>query len=130
MFTYVIEPQRNATFMARYASLLSAAQTLWVRPAVQLRRVSPSLFEVDVSAGGGSYFSKNVVLERYDSGHRRWRTVALNRLKESSPPDALIAVSSTRIKAAVPSGTKLRATAAQSAVGGCYRAAHSPAITG
>jgi hypothetical protein len=128
-YSFVVQPMRNATFFVRYSNLASDTQALTVRPKIELRRVSGAIFGVDLSAGNGAFFSKSVVLERYDKVRRLWRRLASGRLRSNSEPAAIIAVSSAKIRAAVPSGAKLRASASQATVGQCYRATTSPTIT-
>lgn len=127
-YSFVVQPLLNGTFFVRHANRSSKKQALTVRPKIELRRASGASFDVTVSAGNGAVFSNNVVLERSDGRH--WRPVASGKLHSNSDPAAITAVFSASIRAAVPSGAKLRASASQATVGRCYRAAKSPVITG
>jgi len=127
-FAFAIQPMLNSSFYSRSANATSDPQVLNVRPKVDLSR-SGQTFHVDVSAGGGAFFSTTVTLERYDKTHKLWRTVARGKLHANSDPAQIIAVSSATIRAKVAAGTKIRASVSQASVGACYRPAKSAAIT-
>jgi hypothetical protein len=120
---------QNATFYVRSGNGISAGQAVRIRPRVQLHRASSSTFVVDVSAGGGSYFKTSVTMERYDNARRSWRSVATGTLHPNSDPASIVAVSSATIRAKIPAGARLRASATQGAVGKCFLPAKSPPLS-
>jgi hypothetical protein len=127
-FVFAIQPMLNASFYSRSANATSDLQALNVRPKIELSR-SGQTFHVNVSAGGGSFFSTMVTLERYDQAHKLWRTVAKGKLHAASDPAEIIAVSSATIRAKIAAGARVRASANRASVGKCYRPATSAAIT-
>lgn len=128
-FSVTIEPMLNATFSVQVDGVTSDGTKVRVRPGVQLRRVGTSSFAVDVSAGNGSWFTKSVVLQRYDPHVGAWRTVGSGVLRANSGPDALMAISSAAVHANVKRGSKVRALVPRSTVGSCYLPATSTPIT-
>jgi hypothetical protein len=128
-YTFKLEPMLNTTYFVKSDDAQSAARGVSVSPLLQVRRVSGRLFAVDVSVGGGEFFTSPVVLQRYDSAKKHWRQVGVGTLKPNSDPTAITAVSSATVRAKVAAGTKLRAVMTQSAVGSCYRPAVSATLT-
>lgn len=129
-FSFALLPTRDATFAARYVGLTSSFQRLMVKPAVALRRLSAGLFGVDVSVGNGTFFTKRAILQRYDAAHHRWRSAASGKLRANSAPEALVAVSSTKIRATVRRGSRIRASVPRATVGKCYLPASSRVVLG
>jgi hypothetical protein len=128
-YVFAIQPMQNVIFYARSANTASDPQTVNIRPKIELRHGAGRNFAVNVSAGGGSFFSTSVTLERYDNARRLWRPVAAGKLRPNSDPAEIIAVSSATIRVKIASGVKLRASVSQVAVGQCFRPAKSPPIT-
>jgi hypothetical protein len=124
-FSFRVEPTRNVVYRARYATLVSTTQLVRVRPLVELRRSSGSSFSINVSVGGGMFFSSKAELQRYDAARKTWRRLAVGTLRASSSPTALVAVSSATVTTQVPAGSKVRATVGRAAIGKCYEPASS-----
>jgi hypothetical protein len=129
-YAFAIQPMQNVVFYARSGNSPSAPQPVTIRPKIELARGVGRNFVVKVSAGNGAFFSSVVAIERYDKVRRTWRSVATGKLHAASDPGEIISVSSATIPTKVASGTKLRATASQAAVGQCFRATKSQPITG
>lgn len=129
-YTYAVQPMLNSVFSAQVGDASSQAVPVHISPTVQLRRIDARRFGVDVSAGNGSWFTKQVLLQRLDTRSKRWKKLAAGTLKANSDPGALVSVSSATITARVTRGTELRATLPQATVGACYLAATSPPLTG
>jgi hypothetical protein len=127
-YTFAIQPQLNSVYTVKVGDAASGKAPVKVRPLVQVRRVSAGVFAVDVSVGNGQWFTTKVALQIQRPGKKAWATVATSALKENSDPGALVAVSSTTIRKAVPRGSKVRATISQAAVGTCYVPAASAPI--
>lgn len=128
-YSYTLQPMLNATLFVQVGSAQSPRASVRVRPGVQLRRINGSSFGVDVSVGNGTWFTKAVTLQRLDPRKKTWVKVASAPLKANSDPEALTAVSSATLHAAVQRGTKLRAVVTQGTVGSCYLPATSPTLT-
>jgi len=129
-YSFRFQPALNSTIVVQIGTDQSNAVPITVQPQVQLRRLAPNRFAVDVSVGAGQFFTSAATLQRFDTKSRRWRAVASGVLKQSSSIGAVVAVSSATIRAAVKPGTRLRATIGQSAVGSCYAPASSSPLTG
>jgi hypothetical protein len=124
-----LEPALGMTFVAAVGDAQSAPLAIRVQPLVQLRRVGPKLFGVDVSVGAGQFFTSKATLQRYETKHKRWLPVAAGALQQKSSFGDVVAVSSATIRAAVKPGTRLRAFVGQAALGTCYAPASSIALT-
>ena len=127
-YSFTLQPTLNSTFLVQVNDAASAPTSVQVKPAVQLRRTGARAFAVDVSAGNGSWFTKPVVLERFDPAAKSWKRVATAVLKANSRPDALISVSSATLHAVVKHGTRVRAVLPQATVGSCYAPATSQTL--
>jgi hypothetical protein len=127
-YSFTLQPTLNSVFLVQVGDAASASATVHVKPAVQLRRTGARTFAVDVSAGNGSWFTKTVILQRFDPGAKTWKRVTAATLKANSRPDALVSVSSAALHAAVRHGTRLRAMLPQATVGSCYAPATSSTL--
>lgn len=127
-FSYALQPMLNAVFFAQAGDATSPSVAVRIRPQVQLRLVGPRTFGVDVSAGNGSWFTKSVTLQRYDTRAKTWKPVTSGSLKANSDPGALVAVSSATLHATVKAGTKVRAVVTQATVGSCFLPAASASL--
>jgi hypothetical protein len=128
-YAFAISPMQNTVFYTRSGNTPSGPQPVTVRPKIELARGAGRNFAVKVSAGNGAFFSSVVVIERYDKARRLWRSVATGKLHPASDPADIISVSAATIPVKVASGTKLRASASQAAVGQCFRPTKSQSIT-
>jgi hypothetical protein len=124
-YSYSFQPLLNSIVFVQVGTKRTNSTTIRISPAVQLRRIAARTFGVDVTSGNGAWFTKSVVLQRYDSAAKTWRPVASALLKANSTPDAIFAVSSATMHAAVKPGTRLRAIVPPATVGSCYLAAVS-----
>ncbi|MGH2935413.1 MAG: hypothetical protein ACRDL2_13000 [Gaiellaceae bacterium] len=129
-YAFTLQPTRNTTFLARFASATSSGRKVKVRPKVELVRRGSRLFQVDISAGAGVFFTKTVLLQRRDALHHGWRRTAAGKLRKNSSATALIAVSSAKIHAHVPAGTTVRAVVGAKTLGRCFAASASAPIGG
>jgi hypothetical protein len=127
-YAFAIQPMQNAVFYARSGNTPSGPQLVYVRPKIELSRGAGRNFAVKVSAGNGAFFTSVVAVERYDKARGLWRSVATGKLHPASDPGEIIAVSAATIPMKVASGTKLRASASQVAVGQCFRPTKSRSI--
>jgi hypothetical protein len=129
-FSYSFQPMLNSTVFVRLGAQKTNAATIRISPSVQVRRVTPRTYGVDVTSGNGAWFTKSVLLQRFDAPTKTWKPVAATTLKANSSPDALFAVSSATLHATVRAGTQVRALVPQGTVGGCYLPAVSAPIVG
>jgi hypothetical protein len=129
-YRYAMQPMLNATLYAETASgEKSRGARVQIKPTVQLRRVTKSIFGVDVTVGNGAWFAKPVILQRFLPATKSWQALATGTLKANSDPEAIAAVSSATIHASVKAGTQLRALVPQTTLGPCYLSAASATFT-
>ena len=129
VYSFTVQPMLNSTFQVQIGSASSNAIRVSVRPLVQVRSLGAGQFQVDVSVANGAFFTGATTLQRYDVRTKSWKPAGSALLEANSDPQALTAVSSARIRAAIARGTKVRAAVSQATVGSCYRPAVSTSIT-
>jgi hypothetical protein len=127
-YAFNLSPALTSTFLVQAGTLQSAGTTVPVQPLVQLRRGAADTFTVDVSVGAGQFFSKPVLLQRYDAKRRAWKKIASATLRQASDAGAIIAVSRATVHAKVARGSKIRAYVPQATLGQCYRPGASAPI--
>jgi plastocyanin len=130
-YTFTVQPRRNATYEARATRVIvSAQQTVKVRPRVTLRRLAPRRFRVTVLAAE-SYAGKFVLFQRFSSTQRRWvtvRSVALRAAGTLTTPINPTNVSTAVFRARIRTRLRVRAFLTQSQAGSCYLSRASATI--
>lgn len=128
-FSFRVGPTLRTAYSVAWGKARSRQITVHVAPEVAVNKVGPGAFSISVSAGGGSTFEgKRAFLERQHGG--KWRVIGSVKLKLTSPPTAMTAVSSGTVKAKVKRGTQLRAVFPLAQAKPCYRSGASGTISG
>ena len=125
-WTFAARPTINTVYQARWRTNNSGTVTVKVRPAVRLNRVG-SRFTARVTAAQ-SFTGKRVLFQRYRAAVRRWRTLKQVRLGASTTPTAGTVVTTSRFRARIRRGWRLRVFLPQTQAGTCYLAAPSNTI--
>lgn len=118
-----VKPTINTTYQVRWRTAESATTLVKVMPAIRLTR-SGGRFTVRVTAAQ-AFTGKLVTFQRYRAVVRRWVTVKRATLRSATTPSAGTMVTSTRFRARVRRGWRVRVFLPQSQAGTCYRAAPS-----
>jgi plastocyanin len=126
-WSFAAKPALNTTYQARWKNNRSAQLTEKVAPALGLRRVRRGRFTASVTAAQ-SFVGKFVVVQRFASASRRWKTVKRVTLKTVKPGVAPAMTSSAGFRARVARRTKLRLLLPQAQAGTCYAEARSGTI--
>ena len=105
----------------------SAQLTARVKPGLSLKRVRAHRFTASLVAAQ-SFTGKYVVLQRYAKAKRTWKTVKRVTLRTAKAGITPTVASSTKIRLAVPRGTRLRLLLTADQAGACYATTLSSTI--
>lgn len=121
------KPALNTVYQARWKNATSAQHAVKVAPAVTLRRVRRGRFTASVSAAQ-SFVGKYVVLQRFATRSRSWKTVKRVTLRSAKPGVAPTMTSSAGFLSRLARGTKLRLLLPQAQAGACYAPGQSAVV--
>lgn len=122
-----VKPLVNTVYQAAWRTARSVQLTQKLAPQLSFRRVRRHRFAVTATAAQG-FVGKYVVVQRYHSGRRGWKSFKRVRLSKARPGVAPTLVSSVSFRASVPRRTRLRLLFAQDQVGPCYTATRSAVV--
>jgi plastocyanin len=122
-----VKPVVNTVYQATWKSAKSVQVTQKIQPRLSFRRVRAHRFALSVTAAQG-LVGKYVVVQRYLSGKRKWKTLKRVRLSKAKPLVAPTLITSAAFRASVPRRTRLRVLLLQDQVGPCYAAAQSGVV--
>lgn len=126
-WTFAVMPTLNTIYEVGWKNTKSAQLTVKVGPAVTLRRIRRGRFSATVVAAQ-SFVGKYLVLQRYVTSRRAWKTVKRVPLRTVSPGTPPAMTSSTRFSARVARRTRLRLLLTQVQAGTCYGPARSGTV--
>jgi hypothetical protein len=130
-FTSRIRPDRNTTYVVHSQTRASLRVRVRVRPLITVRRMGDGQFEALVLAGVG-FSGKRLEVEIAPS-QASWRLLKLVVLSAASPrnePLSRTAVATTRFRAPISTGMRLRVTLSQAQAGPCYAPSSSRPVVG
>jgi plastocyanin len=122
-WTFAVSPTMKTVYRARWRTAESATATVNVMPRLRLTRAGRR-FTVRVTAAE-AFTGKVLSFQRYRPILKRWLTVKRVVLGTATTPSAGTVVTSTRFRARVRPGWRLRAFLPQAQAGTCYLAAAS-----
>ena len=121
------KPTLNTTYRAQWRNATSAQVVAKVAPAVRLRRVRRGQFSASVT-GAQSFVGKYVVLQRFATRARSWKTVKRVTLRTAKAGVAPTVTTSAGFRSRVAPRTRLRLLLIQSQAGTCYAPGRSAAV--
>ena len=122
-----IKPALNTVYQASWRNTKSAQLTAKVKPGLSLKRVRAHRFTASLVAAQ-AFTGKYVVLQRYAKAKRTWKTVKRVTLRTAKAGITPTVASSTKIRLAVPRGTRLRLLLTADQAGACYATTLSSTI--
>jgi plastocyanin len=122
-WTFAVRPTLNTVYRARWRTAESATATVNVLPRLRLTRAGRR-FTVRVTAAE-AFTGKVLSFQRYRPILGRWRTVKRVVLGSAATQTAGTVLTSTRFRARVRPGWRLRTFLPQAQAGTCYLAAAS-----
>jgi hypothetical protein len=128
-FSFRVGPTLRTAYSVSWGKARSRRITVRVAPQVLLVKAGRRAFNISLGSGGGSTFEgKRAFLQRRHG--RKWRVIGSVKLKLTSSPTALTAVSSGTLHVNVKRGTQLRAVFPLGQAKPCYRPGTSSVISG
>jgi hypothetical protein len=122
-----VKPTLNTVYQASWRNTKSAQLTAKVKPGLSLKRVRAHRFTASLVAAQ-AFTGKYVVLQRYAKAKRTWKTVKRVTLRTAKAGITPTVASSTKIRLAVPRGTRLRLLLTADQAGACYATTLSSTI--
>ena len=122
-----VKPVVNTVYQASWRNTKSAPLTAKVKPGLSLKRVRAHRFTASLVAAQ-AFTGKYVVLQRYAKAKRTWKTVKRVTLRTAKAGITPTVASSTKIRLALPRGTRLRLLLTADQAGACYATTLSSTI--
>jgi plastocyanin len=122
-----VKPALNTVYQASWRNTKSAQLTAKVKPGLSLKRVRAHRFTASLVAAQ-AFTGKYVVLQRYAKAKRTWKTVKRVTLRTAKAGITPTIASSTKVRLAVPRGTRLRLLLTADQAGACYATTLSSTI--
>lgn len=108
-FTFRAGPTLNTVYRVLIADRQVLNVSVFVRPAITIRRVSGSLFHVEATTGNGAGLRGKTILLQQQLNRRSWRTVGSVKLKLISSAGAIDAVAAGNGRASLRGTGPVRA---------------------